>query len=107
MPDVPFQLVDSVNHQDEDGVKAQPGQGKFSAWYGEPDSLASLLYHCPGCGKLVSCSIKPRQENGPSWEFSGTKEQPTLKPSIIHDKTKGGCGWHGWLTNGVFSGNLE
>lgn len=23
-------------------------------------------------------------------------------PSILHDPAKGGCGWHGYLRNGVF-----
>ncbi len=38
------------------------------------------------------------QQPHASWEREGTTfETLTIKPSILR---KGGCGWHGWVTNG-------
>jgi len=34
--------------------------------------------------------------------FLYNPETKTYHPSIIHDKKLGGCGWHGWLINGIF-----
>lgn len=44
----------------------------------------------------------PSLESGhPRWERTGdTFETLTLRPSILRSKEKGGCGWHGYITNG-------
>ncbi len=52
-----------------------------------------LLIVCPGCGKT----------SGSSQKHKFNKTTLSYTPSIVHDKALGGCGWHGWLTNGVFS----
>jgi len=37
------------------------------------------------------------------WQRTGDSlENLTLSPSIL-DKTPGGCGWHGWVKNGIAS----
>ncbi len=91
-----FKLLDGDRCLWDDDTK--PGEGK----YGSDDGrLSAILYRCPGCGEPVSCDLKPTDRK-PSWEMTGTKEKPTLNPSIIHDKKLGGCGWHGYLTDGVF-----
>jgi len=37
----------------------------------------------------------------PIWSRTGdTFETLSLQPSILSDKAKGGCGWHGYITNG-------
>ena len=41
----------------------------------------------------------PRE--GAQWERTGdTFDTLTLRPSILSMKEKGGCGWHGFVTNG-------
>ena len=41
-------------------------------------------------------SCEPR-----GWQRTGdTIETLTLSPSVLRDKDKGGCGWHGWIRNG-------
>jgi len=51
-----------------------------------------LLICCPGCGKQSTSRGK---------HVYNPKTQ-TYHPSIVHDPNFGGCGWHGWLINGVF-----
>ncbi len=44
----------------------------------------------------------PIRSDGHTWEREGTTfETLTLKPSILR---VGGCGWHGWVTNGEVTG---
>ncbi|GGR39772.1 DUF6527 family protein [Deinococcus ruber] len=54
---------------------------------------------CPGCAERVSL---PTAGPGPHWAATGDLDAGTLTltPSIWHSN---GCGWHGYLTNGVFS----
>jgi hypothetical protein len=64
-----------------------------------------LHFACPGCGQLggVNCG-HPKPAQGLSWDIvSGSPADPatlTLTPSI---NCVGCCGWHGFLTNGVFN----
>ena len=42
-----------------------------------------------------------RADGEPTWQRTGdTFETLTLHPSILRSPQKGGCGWHGWVTNG-------
>lgn len=52
-----------------------------------------LIICCPNCGET----------SGSAGNHVYNRETKTYHPSIIHDKDLGGCGWHGWLRNGVFS----
>jgi len=54
--------------------------------------LGRLIICCPGCGKREISSGKHIFD----------EDDQTYHPSITHNKNLGGCGWHGWLTNGVF-----
>lgn len=69
---------------------------------------AGLNFSCPGgCGDVATCSVRPIGEpkaagSGPSWEWNGDEEKPTLTPSILSAIDRGGCGWHGYLTDGIF-----
>lgn len=65
-----------------------------------------VLHHtCPGCGRFggirVGFTSKPVS---PGWLLTaGAPADPvtwTLRPSIL---CKGCCGWHGYLTQGVFT----
>lgn len=64
------------------------------------DDDGRWYYGCPcGCGAAgglrVSAGNKPAQS--PSWVWNGSKDKPTLKPSVHHIGH-----WHGWLTDGVW-----
>ena len=72
-----------------------PGTSQFSV------DDKSLVFICPcGCSRVWSVPIGtgPKQPN--QWEWNGDRLLPTLKPSIL---VIGECGWHGFLTNGIFT----
>ena len=71
-----------------------------------------IIFDCP-CGDRVEhhqCCIEFKNPldggechnpRGVTWNRTGdTFETLTLTPSILRSKEKGGCGWHGWITNG-------
>ncbi len=55
------------------------------------DGTYSLMFGCPKCGKLTTTSTH---------RFD--KVKLTASPSLVHNETFGGCGWHGHLKNGIF-----
>lgn len=70
-----------------------------------------VMFDCP-CGKCgMPCYIPFRNplDGGPAydndrnaWERTGdTFETLTLKPSVLRNTAKGGCGWHGFVTDGA------
>ncbi len=73
-------------------------------WYAPPGSMVPCnnghgmghLIACPGCGKISS------PKDGAMWQVAGGSLDDvttlSLSPSILN----GCCGWHGYLTNGVF-----
>ena len=66
----------------------------FYSLYGDLEHKPiGLHFLCRGCNKLVSIEI-------PRWNIDFNNL--TVTPSILHDPQKGGCGWHGYLTNGEF-----
>lgn len=108
--------------KDDDGPRDKGDPGDFTYFNGTkpgapagvpvntlPDEAwetAGLFYWCPcGCCRMgVICFRRPGIAlEGPSWEWDGNRDQPTLSPSLLSDPAKGGCGWHGWLKAGVFS----
>lgn len=99
-PKVPgeFRFVDDAEYE----VCEPPGPGR----------QALLEYACPSgngyCGAiLVGNGFKPASDR-PSWQWNGSLEAPTLTPSInclSHGpggEKYAGCGWHAWLTNGMW-----
>ena len=79
-----------------DGTPATPREG------------VALLFDCP-CGKCgMPCCIHVdppldggAEISGHAWTRTGdTFDTLTLKPSIYRNEAKGGCGWHGFITNG-------
>ena len=67
---------------------------------GEPEGEQRLWWSCPcGCGHVtflhVGKGFKPA--DGPSWEWNGSMDAPTLSPSVHRVGH-----WHGWLRNGVW-----
>lgn len=72
-----------------------------------------VLFDCPdGCGFPCYVSFQnpldggpPHDASRPLWTRTGEAfETLTLAPSILRAKEKGGCGWHGFVTNGEMSG---
>lgn len=57
------------------------------------NNLKQLIICCPKCGKV----------SGSSGNHVYNEETKTYTPSIVHNKDLGGCGWHGWLKNGIFT----
>jgi len=83
---------------------------------GSPSELregVALVFNCP-CGKeheehnkeCVVMFNNPLDGGKPYpnhiyWQRTGeTFENLTLTPSILRSKERGGCGWHGFITNG-------
>lgn len=84
----------------EDGV--QPGDVTTF----EPDgSVEELAIACPGCGRRSMLPLVAGHRC--RWTVTaGDVRDPsslTLSPSIFHRSEDGGCGWHGYLTKGVFT----
>lgn len=90
--------VNAVRNTDvwEDG--SAPGAYDFDA-----DSKY-IIYRCPcGCGELRSVPIMEGEKQERSWQWNGSKEKPTLTPSLLHiAHDVKGCTWHGYLTDGVW-----
>lgn len=85
-----------------DGTPATPRRG------------IGLMFNCP-CGCSLLCYVPFRDpidggparvsDGEPSWERTGeTFDALTLRPSILRDQAKGGCGWHGFITAGEVTG---
>ena len=71
-----------------------------------PRSGIGVVFDCP-CGCDSRCYIPfanpidggPPREDG--WLRTGsTIDGLTLRPSILRNPAKGGCGWHGFVTEG-------
>lgn len=62
-------------------------------------------FACPGCDSRSYLALSD-DNPGPRWNVTeGDPHKPetvTLSPSILHATERGGCGWHGYLTAGVF-----
>ena len=71
----------------------------------EPNgAVEELAIACPGCGRR---SLLPLVKGHHCrWTVTAGDvrniESLTLSPSIFHRVEDGGCGWHGYLTKGVF-----
>ncbi len=77
-----------------------------------PGERGRFGYGCPlGTGNCGSVVIINGAKQGPkTWGWNGNVERPTLTPSInclSHNPKTGekyaGCGWHGWLKDGIFT----
>lgn len=90
------------------------GEGIFRA-DGSPapqrDGVGVMLdCPCQSCGERLYVPFANPIDGGESveprgWERTGdTIETLTLRPSIWRHPDKGGCGWHGWVTNGEVTG---
>lgn len=84
-----------------DGQQFRKDLPPGAAWWlkDQKDRPATLVFVCAcGCGALVHVGVKPAHPGG--WDWNGSEDKPTLKPSI---RRVAGCMWHGWLTDGVLT----
>lgn len=88
---------------DIDAEDTQPGDIEVR---GAGHDAGGYAFACPGCGARSWLAIGPDNPS-PRWVVTaGDVARPdtvTLSPSILHATERGGCGWHGYLTNGVLS----
>jgi hypothetical protein len=80
---------------------------------GYPGVTAHLMFVCPNgrrCGVLVGpvAVSRPTPDQLSVWGWNGDQDRPTLTPSINclaekDGKPAGGCGWHGFITNGAIT----
>lgn len=79
---------------------------------GYPGANAHILFVCPNgrrCGVLMGPTYVPRPTPDALviWGWNGNDWRPTLTPSINcinvypDGRPAGGCGWHGFIENGV------
>ena len=78
---------------------------------GYPGATAHLIFVCPNgkrCVVLLGPSpVSKQHPDGLSiWGWNGGMEKPTLTPSLNcisekDGKPTSGCGWHGFITDGV------
>lgn len=74
--------------QDKDTDDLLPGE----AIVVENNGKLQLILCCPGCGKT----------SGSAGSHVYDPITQSYHPSIVHNPTLGGCGYHGWLRNGIF-----
>lgn len=95
---VPARAVPDV---DADGV--EPGDVEALAIDG---IVWGYGFACPGCGAKGFLALHTENPE-PRWTVTAgdvaRPETVTLSPSILHTPRLGGCGWHGYLRNGVFA----
>lgn len=98
----PARIVDDL---DADGVG--PGAMMPINPHVEGGPCPGYLFACPGCGRHVGLALHPVDPRTPRWSVTAgyplRAEGLTLSPSIHHTTALGGCGWHGYLTRGVFT----
>lgn len=59
-----------------------------------------LHFICPcGCGEFINIPVATGEKQVGSWKWNGSTTKPTIEPSILR---KAGCGFHGFLTDGVW-----
>ena len=85
-----------------DGEGHAPGAFTVETW---TNGQRAMLFNCPSDGSERLIRLRPCSDEGPSWEFNGDLERPTLSPSVHRqvmqkDGSLRGTVWHGWLRNG-------
>lgn len=73
-------------------------------WWPDPAPLGAFTWCCPGCGELHYGQMGEQPVSGwdePRWVNSGTRERPTLVPSLGCPRWRDGtCIGHWWLRDG-------
>lgn len=78
-------------------VGAQAGAIQFFSLHGL--NPHSFHFQCPcGCGSVGG--VKVAGEG--AWQWNGSRDKPTVRPSVLLHGEDGSPHWHGWLTDGVW-----
>lgn len=101
-------LVAADDHK-YDAINAKPGAFFWFVDDGETEE-GGIFCSCPcGCQKPIRLPTVQNDHSPITWSNSGSREQPTLSPSIgIYpwqgeiDKEVDGYHWHGHLVDGVW-----
>lgn len=74
-----------------------PGEWQIRSTVGRSETWDRIVFSCPRRpGQLCAVPLLPKRlANGAGWEWDAST--CSLNPSI---NCVGGCGWHGWITNG-------
>jgi len=76
-----------------------PGAFKYFTTAYRSKIIGGLNFRCPcGCEDGFAVWFTGSKAK---WKWNGNRDKPTLIPSIFLKKF---CGWHGFLTNGVWVG---
>jgi hypothetical protein len=95
MSEVPFNRVASYEEM------LKPGDSMWSGSENPDEFPGRLMFICPcGCGSVAGIKVAGEHK----WEWNGDFDKPTCTPSILINAHRDppGCGWHGYLTDGVF-----
>lgn len=89
-----------------DGWPTEPGTFAVrSANWLDGTTGPHLVFGCPrgrgACG--VPLQPSPPNAQGCSWQWNGDIAKPTCTPSIDCREENGGCGFHGFMTNGALA----
>ena len=96
---VPLRIV-----ADTDCADAAPGDAMVLE--GHDGGMTGYAFRCPGCGVESYLPLRKMTDraHAPVWAVGAgdprTAAGLTLTPSIHHESPRG-CGWHGWLRDGV------
>lgn len=92
-------------------AEAEPGMLWDAPWFADfdppwagPDGRC-LIMRLPGNGEWTIDG--PSSNNGPGWTREGEPPRITARPSILSHGSSTRQGYHGWLTDGVLSDDLE
>jgi hypothetical protein len=90
-----------VNHDWDTWDDFKEGDYSLYSAHGDPDNKPiGIHFRCPGCGEVIAIDNGMYEPNShPKWAINF--ETLTATPSILHSRDGRGCGWHGYLTNGV------
>lgn len=59
---------------------------------------AGFHFQCPcGCRSVGGVKVAPG-----GWTWNGSRDKPTVRPSVLLHDVDGAPHWHGWLTDGVW-----
>lgn len=72
-------------------------------WTGATNCPQIPWTHTEPDGRTYSGTKCRHSGTGSCWDWTGSAEDGTLSasPSLYCQESKGGCGWHGYLTNGT------
>lgn len=77
---------------------------QFYSLYRDLDEKpVGIHFRCPGCKQVIYVEIQIDPNQKAKWEIDF--KTLTARPSILHtkDDKHSGCGWHGYLTNGILA----